>query len=209
MTKEEQSQALWKAARNLNLSNGSEIRSLAVELRLTKPVVKSCLDMDDVHNSFEFAKVANYLLGDEWLSWKIETRPFVATVKKTVVLKEIYPVDNHKITPQTVKQKPTNTKKALNCRDQFCVTKGHEHREAMSCHYTGIGQSELGCGMGCKGDSLLTAWLCDECHTKFDQYTTSKGIMDYPAKVLHSFLFLMAIAKTLLKKKALGRIIEQ
>lgn len=207
MNKEEKSQALWEAARNLKLADG--IRTLALELRLTKAVVKSCLDMGDGHNSFEFSRVANYLLGDEWLSWGIENEPFVATITKKVMLKQVLSKGNFKVTPKIEKIKPTNEKKALNARDQFCVTKGHEHREAESCHYTGIGQSELGKGMGGKGDSLLTAWLCRECHVKFDQYTTSKGIMSYPEKVLHSFLFLMAIAKTLLKKKALGRIIEK
>lgn len=208
MDDKKKSGILWESARNLELAKGSEIRGIALKLGLTKPTVQSILNMGEKHNSFEFAKVANYLLRDEWLSWDIENKPFDSMVIKKVALREVFPVGNYKVTPKIEKIKPTNEKKALDARGQFCVTKGHENREAMSCHYTGLSQQDLGKGMGYKGDSLISAWLCKECHDDFDQYRQYDGIMTEFQKVEHSQEFLMAIAKTLLEKKAQGKIKE-
>lgn len=210
-TRQEKSDRLWEAARGFKFANGSEIRCIASLVGLAKPTVQSILNMGDKHNSYEFVTVARNLVGDEWMSWEghnsfpyESSEPFEVTINKPVPkekrkLQQVH--DFTEITPNQKPPKPTNEKKALDARDQFCVN--HPYREAMNAHPTGFGST-----MGGKDDSLFCSWLCDECHKDRDQYRNYKGVMTEMQRLQKMEKETIEMRKTQLEKKAQGRIKE-
>jgi hypothetical protein len=60
----------------------------------------------------------------------------------------------------------------------------------VAAHYTGQYQHLFGKGYGIKCNDSYAAYLCDKCHTEFDQYRTGKSATEASER------FLCAIART-------------
>ena len=90
------------------------------------------------------------------------------------------------------KIKPYRSKKLRNlardCPICMCCGKPNDGT-IVAAHYTGLRQQEFGKGMGQKCTDTATAYLCHECHTKFDTYR-------YEDNIDSSELFLLAIVRT-------------
>ena len=74
-----------------------------------------------------------------------------------------------------LKDKPFKSKKSLEAaKGERCMKCRKEDGTIVSAHYTGEGQIGMGKGTGQKLSDIFSAFLCDECHSYFDQY---KGVI--------------------------------
>lgn len=71
---------------------------------------------------------------------------------------------------------------------------------AVSAHYSGIGKSLLGGGMGLKSHDIATAHLCQMCHAEFDSYEAQNSYE-------RGWEFLVLILRTIVRRIEKGTIV--
>jgi hypothetical protein len=76
-------------------------------------------------------------------------------------------------------------------RDQACVRCGRNDGTTVLCHYTGVRRHVYGGGFGVKGNDVVAAHLCSECHRDMDTLSRLKE-----QRWSHSEEFLHCCAKT-------------
>lgn len=89
-------------------------------------------------------------------------------------------------------------------KDRSCVHCGARDGTVVAAHYSGFRASELGKGWAKKVHDVFVADLCSECHAAYDQNRMSHLDELHLRKIDQSEMFLMDVARTIVRRIGQG-----